>query len=145
MHQLTIISLAQIMICRLFGTEPLSKPMMVYLELESTLKEISMKFKHKYNTHARKWINEVKTFLYFNIWETEQLTTILQPSIQTRMTDDRLVSVSATPHPDHIFMIALNCSSRVRKHLRNQYEDSITSSTYKQHFVCTMLRGVEFG
>ena len=41
-----------------------------------------------------------------------------------------------THRPDHILMIALNSrwGSRIRKHLRNQYEDSITPSTNKQHF-----------
>ena len=49
-------ALVQIMACRLFGTEPLSKPMLPYCQLNSW-EQISVKFKLEYyHFHSRKFI-----------------------------------------------------------------------------------------
>ena len=56
MHHWILSALIQIMACCLFGTKPLSKPMLGYSQLNPE-EQTSMKFQSKYKTfHSRKWI-----------------------------------------------------------------------------------------
>ena len=51
-------SLIQVMACRLYGTEPLPKPMLAYFQLDSW-EQISLKFESEFNhLHSRKLISK---------------------------------------------------------------------------------------
>ena len=56
MRQLTVWALAQIMACHLYGTKPLSEPMLTYIQLDPQ-KQNSVNFESKYKSyHSRKCI-----------------------------------------------------------------------------------------